>query len=67
MKAHWLMIGGAALFVISWAAHDIFKLFTSGWEATALSLLIFLSPVIVLLGIAIFLLSRIRQRKPPQG
>lgn len=61
------MLGGAALFVISWAAHDIFKIFTIGWEATALSLFIFISPLIALLGIVIFLLSRVRQRKPPQA
>ncbi|MHB8086197.1 MAG: hypothetical protein ACYDHZ_10250 [Dehalococcoidia bacterium] len=66
MKGQWLMLGGAALFLVSWAAHDIFKIFASGWEATALSLFIFISPLIALLGIVIFLLSRVRQRKPPQ-
>ena len=67
MKAQWLMIGGVALFVVSWAVHDIFKIFTNGWEATALSLVIFLSPLVILLGIVIFILARISQRKPPQG
>ncbi len=67
MKGQWLMAGGAALFVISWAVHDIFKIFTVGWGATAFSLLIFVSPIIVLLGIAIFIYSNVHKRNPPQS
>ncbi|GEM_PF-788609 len=62
MKGKWLMIGGAALFLLSWLAHDIFRLFSSGWGATAISLVIFVSPIIVLAGIVVFLRGRAKQK-----
>jgi hypothetical protein len=64
MKAIWLMIGGAALFVVSIAIHYIVKVFTHGDEAVAISLAIFVSPTLVLAGIVIYLMARVK-KKPP--
>ena len=64
MKAKWLMIGGVALFVISLGVHYIIKIFTNGDEAVAVSLAIFVSPLLVLGGIAAYLMTRMR-KKPP--
>jgi hypothetical protein len=63
MKARWLMLGGAALFIISIAVHYIIKIFTHGDEAVAVSLAIFVSPILVLAGIAIYLIARFRKKK----
>jgi hypothetical protein len=64
MKAIWLMIGGAALFIVSLAVHYIVKAFTHGDEAVAISLAIFVSPILVLAGIVIYLMAR-HKKKPP--
>lgn len=61
MKALWLMMGGAALFVVSIAVHYIIKIFTQGDEAVAVSLAIFVSPILVLAGITIYLVARFRK------
>jgi len=65
MKAKWLMIGGIALFVISLAVHYTVKYFLHGDEAVAISLAIFVSPILVLAGIAIYLMARFK-KKPHQ-
>ncbi len=62
MKAIWLMAGGAALFVITIAIHYIVKVFTHGDEAVAISLAIFVSPILVLAGIVIYLMARVKKK-----
>ena len=64
MKATWLMIGGVALFVVSLAVHYIVKAFTHGDEAVAISLAIFVSPILVLASIVIYLMAHVK-KKPP--
>ena len=61
-KGVWLMIGGAGLFIVSIAVHYITKVFTHGDEAMAVSLAIFVSPVLVLAGFAIYLLARFKKK-----
>jgi hypothetical protein len=61
-KAVWLMTGGAGLFVVSIAVHYIIKIFTRGDEAMAVSLAIFVSPVLVLAGFAIYLWARFKKK-----
>ncbi|MBN1376694.1 MAG: hypothetical protein JXA01_11160 [Dehalococcoidia bacterium] len=65
MKAKWLMLGGAALFIISLAVHFIVKFFLHGDEAVAISLAIFVSPILILAGIAIYLMARFKNRSRP--
>jgi hypothetical protein len=60
-KAVWLMIGGAALFIVSIAVHYVIKIFTHGDEAMAVSLAIFVSPVLVLAGFVIYLWARFKK------
>jgi len=66
MKALWFMLGGAGLFVVSIAVHYVIKIFTHGDEAVAVSLAIFVSPILVLAGIAIYLVARFKKKAQPK-
>lgn len=65
MKAKWLMLGGVALFVISLAVHYVVKFLLGADEAVAIGLAIFVSPVIVLIGIAVYLIARFKKKTTP--
>jgi hypothetical protein len=66
VKPVWLMIGGVALFVFSYVSHYVLGLFTGNLEATLISLAIFVSPILVLAGIVIYLLAR-KKKTPPMS
>lgn len=58
----WWMIGGVALFVVSFTFHFLVSTFTGKQEAYIISLGLFISPLIILIGIALYIMAN-RKKK----
>jgi ABC-type thiamin/hydroxymethylpyrimidine transport system permease subunit len=65
MKAVWLMIAGASIFLVSFLFHYLVSTYTGKDEAYIISLGMFISPLLVLAGIVIYIMTE-RKRRPPQ-
>lgn len=59
----WWMIGGVALFVVSFTFHFLVSTYTGKQEAFIISLGMFLSPLIILIGIALFIMANKKRNK----
>ncbi|MCX6005461.1 MAG: hypothetical protein NT082_07315 [Chloroflexi bacterium] len=58
----WWMIGGVALFVVSFTFHFLVSTFTGKQEAYIISLGLFISPLIILIGIALYIMANRKQK-----
>jgi hypothetical protein len=56
------MIGGVALFMVSFTFHFLVSTFTGKQEAYIISLGLFISPLIILIGIALYIMAN-RKKK----